>query len=398
VTAVPLEIVDWASTTHTGRVRRNNEDSYLADPPLFVVADGMGGAQAGEVASRLAIEAFQAVPPDPALPATDQLAAMIQCANRAIVDRARSDPAASGMGSTVTAALVHDGKVAFGHVGDSRAYLLRGGTLQQLSTDHSLVGELLRQGRLTPEEAEAHPQRSIITRALGATPEVEVDKADYEVEPGDVFLICSDGLSGLVPDDELQRLLGAEGTLDSALRALVRAANDAGGDDNITAIAFRMGGAGPVATVPEGTVVKRDDDTLTEHDGVPVVASAAKPAVVRPSRVLLAPPAPSKRRSARLVVGLIVLIVLIVAALGASIEGLRWAHFIGVDPASGRVAVFAGVPVELGGGHTLYHISYVSTVDASTLPQATRSKLFNHTLRSNSDAVRIVRTLQAGQP
>ncbi|MGH3061998.1 MAG: protein phosphatase 2C domain-containing protein, partial [Gaiellaceae bacterium] len=169
-----------------GRVRRRNEDAFVVDPPLFAVADGMGGAQAGEVASRLAAAAFREYREADELAPEERVRAIIKEANRRIYDRARTDSEVSGMGTTVTAALLGDGGVVIGHVGDSRAYRIRDGRLEQLTEDHSLVADLMRSGRLTPEEAEGHPQRSVITRALGTDPDVDVDTLVIEAEAGDL--------------------------------------------------------------------------------------------------------------------------------------------------------------------------------------------------------------------
>jgi protein phosphatase len=301
------------------------------------------------------------------------------------------------MGSTVVAALVHGSSASFGHVGDSRIYLLRGGRLQQLSRDHSLVGELVRQGRLTAEEAEVHPHRSVITRALGA-PTVEVDAWTVDTEDGDVYLLCSDGLSDYVPAGELARQLGGD-ELQPAVDSLIQAANDAGGDDNITAVAFRVAldpveeagvETAPAPAVPDPDV---DEDTLTEADRVPIIADPA------PSRLLEAAyQQPRRRHPWRLAIGLTVLVLLAAGAVAGSIVGLRYSHFIGVDPATGDVAVFQGVPVELGGGHNLYHLTFRSSVPATMLTAAERRHLFDHSLRSSGDAERIVRQLQASMP
>src|SRR6266545_3809540 len=180
--------------TDPGRKRRRNEDAYVVEPPLFAVADGMGGAQAGEVASRLAAAALKERGAT-TLTGSERIVALIQEANRRVYDRSNEDPSASGMGTTITVALVGDGQVAFGHVGDSRAYLIRDGSMEQLTEDHSLVAELMRSGKLSPEEAETHPQRSVITRALGTDPDVDVDTFSVETKPGDLFLLCSDGLT-----------------------------------------------------------------------------------------------------------------------------------------------------------------------------------------------------------
>jgi serine/threonine protein phosphatase PrpC len=220
-----MRVREQAGRTDAGRKRRRNEDAFVVDPPLFAVADGMGGAQAGEVASRLAAAAFREFHEADALEPEPRLQAIIQEANRRIFERAQSDTAASGMGTTLTAALVGEAGVVIGHVGDSRAYRIREGDLEQLTQDHSLVGDLMRSGRLTPEEADAHPQRSVITRALGTDPEVDVDTFTVEVADGDVFLICSDGLSTMVADDEILGIVANADALESAGKALVKAAN-----------------------------------------------------------------------------------------------------------------------------------------------------------------------------
>jgi PPM family protein phosphatase len=235
-----VAIGSYAVASDTGRRRRRNEDNYVVAPPLFAVADGMGGAQAGEVASKLAASALESG--DPAeLTGLDRVHALIREANRRIYDRAMTDPAASGMGTTMTVALVEAMTVAIGHVGDSRAYLVRGDRMEQLTEDHSLVNELLKSGRLSPEEAHVHPQRSVITRAVGTDPVVDVDAFTIEAEEGDVFLLCSDGLTDMISDQEILELVDRHrNDLDRAVKALVGAANRSGGEDNITAVAFRI--------------------------------------------------------------------------------------------------------------------------------------------------------------
>src|ERR1700675_4760238 len=184
-----LRVAEQYAGTDTGRQRRANEDSLLARSPLFVVADGMGGAQAGEVASRIAVESFDAAFDDNGS-LEESLAMRALAANARIYELAQSDPDRAGMGTTLTAVYVGEHEVAIAHVGDSRAYCLREGELQRLTDDHSLVDELIRQGRLTPEEAEDHPQRSIITRALGPEAVVEVDTRSFRARSGDVYLLC----------------------------------------------------------------------------------------------------------------------------------------------------------------------------------------------------------------
>jgi protein phosphatase len=236
----------YAVASDTGRRRRRNEDNYVVAPPLFGVADGMGGAQAGEVASRLAASALEGEDSN-GLQGLERLDALIQEANRRIYDRASNDPTASGMGTTMTVALVEGMTVALGHVGDSRAYLVRGEQMEQLTEDHSLVNELLKSGRLSEEEAHVHPQRSVITRAVGTDPDVDVDGFTIEAEEGDVFLLCSDGLTDMVSDEEILDLVHEHrDDLDKAVKALVSAANRGGGEDNITAVAFRISTDVPV--------------------------------------------------------------------------------------------------------------------------------------------------------
>lgn len=230
-----------AGVTDTGRRRLRNEDAFVCEPPLFAVADGMGGARAGETAARLAAAVLEES--SRLTNGQESLVALIVEANRRIWEQALADPAKAGMGTTVTAALVDSpgGAVTIGHVGDSRAYRMRAGTLDQLTTDHSLVAELVSSGVLTPEEAERHPQRSAITRALGTEPTVEVEAFTVAGEPGDLFLICSDGLPTMVSDDVVaQAILSADGDPAAAAEALVAAANARGGEDNITVVLFEL--------------------------------------------------------------------------------------------------------------------------------------------------------------
>jgi PPM family protein phosphatase len=232
-----------------------NEDMLVRRPPLFAVADGMGGARAGEIAARLAAAALEEATTEATGEAA--VASLIEEANRRIWERSLADPATAGMGTTVTAALVDQAgaRVAIGHVGDSRAYLFRGDTLQQLSTDHSLVAELVQSGVLTPEEAERHPQRSAITRALGTDPAVEVEVQTVAGEAGDLFLLCSDGLSVMLGDDEIAAAIESAGRDPQAAgEALVTAANAHGGEDNITVVLFELVDGEPEPFVESPTV------------------------------------------------------------------------------------------------------------------------------------------------
>jgi protein phosphatase len=268
------------AVTDPGRKRRRNEDAYVVEPPLFAIADGMGGAQAGEIASRLATAALREGG-GVETGGEQRIVDLIQEANRRVYDRSSTDPNTSGMGTTITVALVEDGSVAFGHVGDSRAYLIRDASMEQLTEDHSLVNELLKTGRLSREEAEVHPQRSVITRALGTDPDVDVDTFSVPARTGDLFLLCSDGLTDMVSEHSILSVVERNrNDIEAALRALVKAANRGGGQDNITVVAFEITDE-PLASdgdtreqVLPGETASAEEDTLTEADGVPVVDTA----------------------------------------------------------------------------------------------------------------------------
>jgi PPM family protein phosphatase len=266
-----------AALSHAGRKRRQNEDAYVLEPPLFAVADGMGGARAGEIASGLAAAALQESDGNGAS-GEARVAALIEEANRRVFRRAAEDREVSGMGTTMTVALVEEDRVTIGHVGDSRAYLIRSGQLEQLTDDHSLVAELVRSGKLTPEEAETHPQRAVITRAVGTEPDVDVDTFSVQGAAGDLFMICSDGLTDMV--DEATILDAVEQNrrdLPAAAKALVNAANRVGGEDNITVVFFELAGVEPGEQTEDTVIVSEEAvdhaDTLDESDGYPVVVA-----------------------------------------------------------------------------------------------------------------------------
>ncbi len=226
----------YAMRTDIGRVRDTNEDSALALPKqgVYMVADGMGGHNAGEVASGLAIESMKNRVTGKK-PTPDTLMALIQETNLTLLRRAQSDEKTSGMGTTLTMLWQSGNDALIGHVGDSRCYLLRGGDLSQLTADHSVVAELVQQGILTPEEARVHPYRNVVTRALGTAGYVEVDVLAVDIHPGDRFLLCSDGLSGMIGDEDIAKIM-ARHDIDAAANALIDAALKAGGRDNITLI------------------------------------------------------------------------------------------------------------------------------------------------------------------
>jgi PPM family protein phosphatase len=267
-----------ASVTDPGRKRRHNEDAYVMEPPLFAIADGMGGAQAGEVASRLAAAALRESGADSG--GERRIVELIPEANRRVYDRSSTDPETSGMGTTITVALVENDRVVFGHVGDSRAYLIRDGRMEQLTEDHSLVNELLKSGKLSREEAEMHPQRAVITRALGTDPDVDVDTFSVPAQTGDLFLLCSDGLTDMVSEGSIFSVVERHrDDIDKALRALVSAANKGGGEDNITVVAFEIAAGASThdgetrehVLPPELSGQPDEEDTLTEADRVPAV-------------------------------------------------------------------------------------------------------------------------------
>ena len=329
-----LRAAETTCKTDTGRQRRDNEDSAFARAPVFVVADGMGGAQAGEVASRIAVEAFEQGLPDSGSP-EERLATRVREANAQIYERSRTERSRAGMGTTLTAAYVDDTHVAIAHVGDSRAYLFRDGTLQRLTQDHSLVDELVRRGKLTEEQAAEHPQRSIITRALGPEPDVEVDTWTYPARAGDVVLLCSDGLSSMVPAATIEQLLDQHrGDLRTAGKALIHAANRGGGEDNITAVLFELAeGEAPEAVEPdeetrEHVVALEDEDTLHPEDRVElpptadtmVVSAAELHAALGPSE----PAPPQAGTSPQAGLARRILALLVIAVLIAVIVVLVW--------------------------------------------------------------------------
>jgi PPM family protein phosphatase len=394
-----LRVAEHYAATDTGRQRRANEDALLARSPLFVVADGMGGAQAGEVASRLAVEAFQQGLDDASEPQA-AMAALAHAANSRIYKRSHSNAEQAGMGTTLTAIYVGEHEVSIAHVGDSRAYCMREGRLLRLTDDHSLVDELLRQGRLTPEEAVEHPQRSVITRALGPELAVDVDTRSFSALPGDVYLICSDGLTTMVSEDQLAAVLLAHPDLHDAGEALIAAANEAGGRDNITVVLLRVEEVLLGAPPPQR---KRD---IPAPGGDPS-QGAAQVSLEAPVVARLAPRrardpsvngASAHRRRAR--IRRAVVLAVLLATLGvlgsAAYLALQSVYFIGTND-RGLVTVYRGVPYRLPAGLALYSGYYVSGVDASTLSPERRRALLDHSLRSEGDAAALIRSLELGQ-
>jgi PPM family protein phosphatase len=379
-----LKVAEEAHKTDTGRQRQANEDSYFARAPLFAVADGMGGAQAGEVASRIAARAFErkrTVSREE--PAEGQLEKIAQQANREIHKLAQEDSSRAGMGTTLTAALLRDDEVALGHVGDSRAYLLRDGQLKRLTKDHSLVEELRRQGRLTEEQAEEHPQRSIITRALGPEPSVNVDTMTFPARDGDVFLLCSDGLTTMVSDEQIREILVSSRNLRAAVNKLVDAANQGGGRDNITAVAFRVADAEAAEAEEGATLISR----TAEQAGMTGERMRAAGDRLRGQGRI---PTPSRRRRA---LKWAAAIAVVAAVVVGAVLFVRSIYFLGTDD-GGNVAVYRGLPYELPFGVSLYSKQYSIPVQEGALSEDRQRAVTGHTLRGKDDATSLATDIQ----
>jgi PPM family protein phosphatase len=419
-----VSVVEEVGLTDVGRQRQSNEDCFYDAPPVFAVADGMGGARAGEVASRIAVEAF-GESTDHAGEPEARLEEIARVANRRIYELARSEQAYRGMGTTLTAVIVDGREIAVGHVGDSRLYRLRDGELERLTTDHSLVEEYVRAGRLAPEEAESHPQKSIITRALGVEEEVEVDTLTCHATDGDVYLLCSDGLTGMISEGEVADILRSHSSLDDAARTLVDAANRAGGRDNITVVLFRVSEAG-AAREESDTLSGEDTQTaLDPHEVRTALAATAAgggasreaggggagagetlvldrrsaDAARTSERRRQQPgerPARHSRRFWRALAAAVLALLAVVAIAGGLFVAGRSAYFVGTNDA-GFIALYRGVPYQLPFDIDLYEPVYETALPATALPEPQRSNVLNHELRSRSDATDLVRQLVTGR-
>jgi PPM family protein phosphatase len=405
-----LRVAEEFHGTHTGQQRRANEDSLYARAPLFAVADGMGGAQAGEIASRIAVETLSDGVPDPDADHTveERLADLVHEANERIHELSRSDDRRAGMGTTMTAVLVGEDEITIAHVGDSRAYLLRDGSLGRLTRDHSLVEELVQQGKLTPEEAHTHPQRSVITRAVGPEARVEVDTQTSSARHGDVFLICSDGLTTMVPEPQVEELLTSAASLEDAGHALIDAANAAGGRDNITVVLFRLEDVGrgePAAAGAEQETGVHEAVRAPEPpaDRAPAVSTLERerPATRRLQPIVPAEPgprqrSPARRRLRRALVMLAVVGLVGVPVVFGTLLAVRSVYFLGVGD-QGFVTVYRGLPYELPLGLDLFQENYVSPITVDQVPRGRRAAVTGQELRSQSDAYDLVRRLELGQ-
>jgi protein phosphatase len=347
-----------AAGSDIGRVRERNEDSYLVMDPLFAVADGMGGHRGGEVASRLALETIEEL----FARREGDLAEEVRQANRAVFERSTQDRSVAGMGTTLTAALLEADHVRLVHVGDSRAYLLREGSLRLLTEDHTLVHRMVLEGELTRAEAEVHPHRNILTRVLGVDPDVRTDDATLDILAGDRLLLCSDGLTGMLPEARIEEILRDEPEPGRAVERLIREANDAGGVDNITAIVIDL-----IDT--EHPEAARGSGSTTEVAAVPGVGpttEVAADAWAGPSRsgpgrgaepALRAqrPGEPGSRSEgpARHAVWIAATIgLLVLASVGFRVYlDSQW--YVGVS--DGRVAIYRGIPAQVA-GFELHHV------------------------------------------
>ncbi len=324
-----------ASATDQGLVRSNNEDAFLIDDQraLFAVADGMGGHRGGEVASHTAIEALRA-----AVANGTPLHDAITRANAAVLSRAANNDELTGMGTTLTAVVAVGGRqLLIGHVGDSRAYLLHDGDLRRATDDHSLVEELVREGRLTPEQAESHPQRAIVTRALGVDDLVEVDLYTLDVEAGDRVILCSDGLTTMVRERDIERTARTEADPGRLAEALVAAANAAGGEDNVTVVVVDVLEV-DAATAPDPTALLAQQEPALSRSAVIAPPDPPDPAPAKTPR-----PKGSRRRTVR---GLILVLLPLLVVLGAATAALGWyargSYFVGAS--GNEVVIYKGVP------------------------------------------------------
>jgi protein phosphatase len=384
----------YAARSDTGLVREGNEDSVYAGPRLLAVADGMGGHAAGEVASAVIIAGVAALDDD--VPGSDLLGALkaaVLQANSNLAEMVAGDDELRGMGTTLTALLSEGSRLGLVHVGDSRAYLLRGGELRQITTDHTLVQALVDEGRITPEEADVHPQRSFITRTLDGSP-VELDLSIREARVGDRYLLCSDGLSGVVSDATLAEALAAEPDPARCADRLVELALRGGGPDNITCIVADVvdSPTTPEAPVVGGAVAPKEQDhgLLPDTSAGRAAAVRGRHAARREAPVAPESSAPVRRRRRGVLVVLAVLLVL--AALGGGTAYVQAQYYVGDD--RGTVAIFRGVSGAVL-GLELHRVKERSDVPVTALPAYEESRVRQGVSATGvSDAQRIVANLR----
>ncbi len=338
-----------AAATDIGRVREGNEDAFLNDAPLFAVADGIGGQQGGEVASRLALETVEVL----FKRGRGTLADHVREANRAVFERSGRDAAVAGMGTTLTAAVAEAGRLRLAHVGDSRAYLLRSGRLRMLTEDHTLVQQMVERGEITEQEADVHPHRSVLTRALGTGPDVQIDEGVLDAQDGDRILLCSDGLSGMVPDEEIERILRDAAEPKDAVRELVRAANAAGGVDNITVLVLDLSLEDP----------ERRAGHAAAGAGTRAVGGQREESVASPGTTGRRARGPVVKRIALWSIAAVLIVVVGLFGLRFYLDQ-QW--YVGV--ANGRVAIFRGIPSEVF-GFRLHHLVVLTQLPASEVQE-----------------------------
>lgn len=380
----------YAARSDVGSVREHNEDSYLVKTPLFVVADGMGGHEAGEVASNIAVTTMEAHAPKSTSP--EALAAAVIKANEAVLRGAQDGTGKPGMGTTLTAAFVFEDEATIAQVGDSRAYLLHDGQLQRITRDHSLVADLIEQGRLTEAEARFHPQRSVITRALGSDPHMQPDLYTLHVEEGDRLLLCSDGLCSMISDEDIEEILLDNPAPAHACDALVEEAIIAGGLDNVTVIVIDPLGDPPSEKdeddIIEERVVGLPEDARADEEEPAAPAAAAAPVEAAPTQAAHASKSKPKKsgkggkhhkpkhrgRMAPFVWALAFILILAAAGFGFYAFAQN-SYFIIAE--NGVVNVYRGLPGEFAGISVSWLESQAPDIDVSKLTPMVQSNLKN---------------------
>jgi PPM family protein phosphatase len=344
--------IDAVGSTDIGRVRDGNEDEFIVEDPLYAVADGMGGHLGGEVASRLAIETLHVQ----FIHRRGTLAEQVREANRAVYERSTHDPSVAGMGTTLTAVVVDGDRIRLAHVGDSRAYLFRAGELRALTEDHTLVQRMVERGEVTSDEASVHPQRNVLTRVIGTEPDVVVDEGLIDLAFGDRVLLCSDGLTAMVTDEDIASILRESSDPRVAVDRLVRAANDAGGVDNVTVVLLDA--------VEDGTASHADPGAEASAVGTDTVVA---PPEIRESRPAEPPRARRRIRWGRVAAWVAAIVLVVSISLVGARAYLDSQWYVGVT--SGRVAIFRGVPSRVVG----FRLSHV--VVETSLPSGPVSRL-----------------------
>ncbi|MDR2672628.1 MAG: Stp1/IreP family PP2C-type Ser/Thr phosphatase [Coriobacteriales bacterium] len=361
---------DFGALTHVGLVREHNEDALIVSPPLYAVADGMGGHAAGEVASEIAINTL--AENAPLICDSGMLIETIARINQAIIDAARTGIGRPGMGTTLTAAILDGNRLLVAQVGDSRAYLLHDGNLQQLTRDHSYVGELLALGHISEQEAATHVKRSVITRALGADPKTEADIYEVELTVGDRLLLCTDGLSGMLSDADIAALLQENADPQAATIALVEAANQAGGMDNISVVVVDV-------NTDKSSFLRYGDDTKAvshhEHNGDAVTGDKNPRTRWRSLKDQKSETRNTPGR--RLHLGVITFALLIVLLIGGAVGGtwLYASNSTFLRTLDGQVAVYRGLPGDILPGLRLEWLEYETDIEASALLASTAERL-----------------------